>query len=60
MARNRKSRFQRWQALGGLLKNAFVKAILPGFRREIHRVEPVKYRAAMKREKKDTEARRGR
>jgi len=49
-----------WQALGGLLKNAFVKAILPGFRREIHRVEPVKYRAAMKREKKDTEARRGR
>ena len=41
------------QVLSGLLKNAFVEAIMPGFRQEIHRIEPVKYRAAVKREKKE-------
>jgi hypothetical protein len=48
------------QVLGGLLRNAFVQAILPGFRQEIHRIEPVKYRAALKREKKDEGVRRSR
>ena len=38
------------QALRGLLKNAFVKAILPGFRNEIFQREPYKFRAAMKKE----------
>jgi hypothetical protein len=38
------------QALQGLLRNAFVKAILPGFRNEIFHREPYKYRAAMKKE----------
>jgi hypothetical protein len=41
------------QVLGGLLTNAFVQAIMPGFRREVKRIEPVKYRAAVKRERKD-------
>jgi hypothetical protein len=47
------------QVLRGLLRNAFVQAILPGFRNEIHRIEPMKYRAALKRERKET-ATRGR
>jgi len=47
------------QVLRGLLRNAFVQAILPGFRNEIHRIEPVKYRAALKRQRADT-ATRGR
>jgi len=40
------------QALGGLLKNAFVKAIIPGFHDEIARLEPLKFRAFTKKEKK--------
>jgi hypothetical protein len=40
------------QALGGLLKNAFVKTILPGFHDEISRLNPIKYRAFTKKEKK--------
>jgi hypothetical protein len=43
------------QALSGLLKNAFVKSILPGFQNEIRRVEPYKYRVAMKKQKKARE-----
>ena len=43
------------EALGGLLRNAFVKAILPGFQHEIQRIEPVKYRAALKNERKANE-----
>jgi hypothetical protein len=44
------------QALGGLLRNAFVKAILPGFHDQIARLEPFKYRAALKKEKKKEKA----
>jgi hypothetical protein len=40
------------QVIGGLLKNAFVKAILPGFQREISRLAPLKYRKAKKEEER--------
>ena len=43
------------QALGGLLRNAFAKAILPGFQNEIRRLEPYKYRVAIKKERKAKE-----
>jgi hypothetical protein len=45
------------QALRGLLRNAFVKAIMPGFRNQIFQKEPYKYRMAMKKEKKETAVR---
>lgn len=45
------------QVIGGLLKNAFVKSILPGFQHEIARLEPFKYRAAKKKERKEEKRR---
>ena len=41
------------EALGGLLRNAFVKSILPGFLEQIRHAEPARYRAAMKKAKKE-------
>ncbi len=44
------------QVIRGLLRNAFVKAILPGFQDQIARLEPAKYRAVRKKEEKEKRA----
>jgi hypothetical protein len=40
----------------GLLRNAFVEAILPGFEREVSRIDPLRYRAAKKEAKNRKES----
>ena len=45
------------EALGGLLRNAFVKSILPGFQHEIARLEPYKFHAAKKKDKNEQKKR---
>jgi len=44
------------QILGGLLKNAFIKAILPGFETELKRTDPLNYRAMKKRRERKAES----
>lgn len=48
------------QVLGGLMRNAFIQAIRPGFQRELKRLDPRKYRAVQKkaREQEPESARR--
>jgi hypothetical protein len=42
------------QIIGGLLKNAFVKAILPGFQDQLARLNPLKHRSDRKKEAKES------
>jgi hypothetical protein len=43
------------QILGGLVRNAFIRAILPGFRQEVARLEPLKVRKERKEDEKRKE-----
>ena len=45
-----------FQVLGGLLRNAFVKAILPGFQHQLALVDPMRFRSVKKQERKDEQA----
>lgn len=45
-----------FEALGGLLRNAFVKAILPGFQHQLALRDPMRYRAIKKEQRKTEQA----
>jgi hypothetical protein len=45
-----------FQVVVGLVRNAFVQAILPGFERELEGLDPLKYRAIKRRERKEQRA----
>jgi hypothetical protein len=45
------------EIIGGLIRNAFFDAILPGFEREVRKAEPVAYRAAKRTEKRASKRR---
>ena len=42
-----------FQVLGGLLRNAFVKAILPGFQHKLAQLDPMAFRAVKRQQRKD-------
>ena len=45
-----------FQVLGGLIRNAFVKAILPGFQHQLAQLDPMAFRVVRKQQQKDEQA----
>ena len=45
-----------FQVMGGLIRNAFVKAILPGFQHQLAQIDPMRFRSVKKQQRKDDQA----